>query len=422
MLMIVSRQGAATLFAVVAVAFGLAMVFVTPPFQVPDEVGHYWHAYAIATGVVAPARRAEQPLLQIPQGARDLVAVLWVAPGAHQNFRARLRTAGAIPHTTRRVTVEYRGFYTPIPYVPQAIACATGEALRLRPIVTFYLGRVVNLLSVVAIIVAAIRIADELAWPLCVAGLLPMSIFLFASYSADAVTIALAFLATALAREQRKALGPVAFLLGLCKPPYLLIVALALTSKRRSALVAALAALLGAVIALPFETDVSSVRTAADPAVQMHRLLHEPVQVAGVIATDVRQQGSDYLDELVGRLGWLDIALPRTAYYLCLLMLLLVALTSGVRAKTAERLSAAAILVACIAFIELSQFVIWTPPASDHLEGVQGRYFLPLLPLFFVAVSRRARDVRWVPIVVAAAATIANGGAIVVLLRRYFLD
>jgi Predicted membrane protein (DUF2142) len=409
-------------FVVVALVFGVAMLFLTPPFQVPDEVGHFWHSYALARAVVFPTVVAGRAIVELPQGARDIVAVLWVAPGTHTTFTGRLRSAMRLPYSSQRVPVKYPVLYSPFPYLPQAIGCFVGDLFRLRPLATFYLGRLANLLGVIVVIGYAIRASEEMAWIVCVVGLLPMSVFLFASYSADALTIAFALLVTVLARNPTAALYPTAFALGLCKPPYLLIVLLAFATRRwRAATAAAAAALAGGIVAALFATgSFAAMRSGVNPAMQVQLMQREPGAVMRIVAHDLAENSSDYVEELVGRLGWLDIWLPRVAYYAVLALLAAVAVTAGVSASASERITAAAIWVASVVAIELSDFITWTLPGSQHIEGVQGRYFLPLLPLLYVAVSRPARAPRWLPVTIAFVAVLANSAALFVLRQRYF--
>jgi uncharacterized membrane protein len=39
----------------------------------------------------------------------------------------------------------------------------------------------------------------------------------------------------------------------------------------------------------------------------------------------------------------------------------------------------------------MSIFMSWTPVGEDYVEGIQGRYFYPFLPLFFLLLVNR----RW---------------------------
>jgi len=61
---------------------------------------------------------------------------------------------------------------------------------------------------------------------------------------------------------------------------------------------------------------------------------------------------------------------------------------------TANRLLALGIFIATAAGVLLSQFLVWSAICGDVIEGVQGRYFLPVLPLLLVSMRGR---IRWQP-------------------------
>jgi hypothetical protein len=70
--------------------------------------------------------------------------------------------------------------------------------------------------------------------------------------------------------------------------------------------------------------------------------------------------------------------------------------------------------------VNLIFFIIWTPVAAIEVEGVQGRYFLPILPALALVVSALVRRGP-APLVIAAASiagAILSGGATVEAIWR----
>jgi len=67
--------------------------------------------------------------------------------------------------------------------------------------------------------------------------------------------------------------------------------------------------------------------------------------------------------------------------------------------------------------VELSQYLFWTPVGADFLEGVQGRYWIPILPMALIVISRPSAAPRWLPYAVAAVSIAANIAAFVALQR-----
>src|SRR5258706_11121811 len=92
----------------------------------------------------------------------------------------------------RPKVVRFPTWYTPVPYAPQTLAGIAMRLFAIRPFFIFYLGRLLNLAAALALIAVAMRVAPDLAMTLGAVALLPLALAQFASWSADAVTIALA--------------------------------------------------------------------------------------------------------------------------------------------------------------------------------------------------------------------------------------
>jgi hypothetical protein len=69
-----------------------------------------------------------------------------------------------------------------------------------------------------------------------------------------------------------------------------------------------------------------------------------------------------------------------------------------------------------------SQYVIFTPYGADSVEGVQGRYFLPLVPVAALALGRPRRDgpPRALPWLLAAWTVLVLALTLRAVLRRYY--
>jgi hypothetical protein len=65
-------------------------------------------------------------------------------------------------------------------------------------------------------------------------------------------------------------------------------------------------------------------------------------------------------------------------------------------------------------------FVIWTPIASIEVEGVQGRYFLPMLPAIALVVSTLVRrgPAETTRAAIALIGAVVSGGAVVEAIWR----
>jgi Predicted membrane protein (DUF2142) len=99
--------------------------------------------------------------------------------------------------------------------------------------------------------------------------------------------------------------------------------------------------------------------------------------------------------ETIGVLGLLNVVLPNRLYTLWIAALAAACLAdlTGPRGEPGPRRiwEPLLLLAACVAgvfAIYLSQYLAWTPVGSERIQGPQGRYLAPLIPLLAVALPR----------------------------------
>jgi uncharacterized membrane protein len=412
------------------IALGAGYVFVTPPMRVPDEHLHFFRSAAIANGHLIPNGGGKPDASPIPQGLKTLVWVLsWVDQDGKFN-RPQFNTAIRIPlEPVKEPVVEFPAWYTPVPYLPQAFALVVARIANVRPLIAFYAGRVFNLAVAITLIALAMRVAPSYRNIIAATALLPMAMFEFASWSADALTLALAILFTALVVEGGgiAALIAVAFLLGLCKPAYFLLALLVFVipgRPLRSKLGIVGSMLIATVIAFAYAHMAAYQQRGGlpiDPASQLACVLHDPMRFLSLAVADVAVHGRYYIDGLIGRFGLNEFSLPMAVVVIEILTLLAAALTSKRTLTPLARLVAIAIVIATVAGVMLSQYMIWSIVCGDAIEGVQGRYVLPILPLALLAISFSIPRLRLDARVIAAIALVCNAFAFVSIIRRYWL-
>ncbi len=400
----------------------MAFAFVTPPFEVPDEQNHFWRTLAIGSGhFLSNGGRGITPVVKSTQN------FVWVLSRKEprQRLGQTLRIAAAVPYDgTPGGTVRFAAWYTPLPYVAQSLVAA----LPLRPVIVFYGGRVANLLVAVMLIALAIRAAPDYSGIFATVALLPMSLYELASLSADVATMALAFLFTALLLVPPRRAWLVAlagFALALCKPAYFLIALLALVApfrrRTRMAVIAATAA--GTLLSMAVASRGAYNQRdglPVDAAAQIRCIAAHPMQFARVAMHDVAANGRFYVEEMIGRFGANEIKLSPFVIAAEIILLIAVALTAGAALRGRVRMAAAVIAAMTLFAILLSQYLIWSVVCGDAIEGVQGRYFLEIVPLILASIS--LPRVRWriSPWAIVAVAIVCNGVALRTLVQRYW--
>ena len=383
-----------------------------PPFQNPDEVAHFLRATQLADGGLVGTRFS----MTEPDGSRQITAGGSADPGvltAAAPFNALIfhpdaRAVGAfwnppVHWSTQRVMTSFpnTAVAPPVFYVPSAVGVIVGHMSHMTIIQTLLLSRVLTGLVALSIGAAAIVWAGGGAPWIFAILTLPMSLSQIASSSQDALLLGCSALAGAEmlralrvpGRHDWRMLAILAAALGLMgavRPPFgtLVILPLGLTAypaRWRVACAAAAAACIVAwcLVALLTAATNFGALVGADPWAQIAALHADPMQAAHVVWATLRRYWLGYLVGFVGQLGWLDTALPHAYYGVAIAMLAVAAVAgmlgvTGERVRTGTHLTIAGAVLLAAAGIFAIQYLTWTAPGSPTVEGVQGRYFLPL--------------------------------------------
>jgi uncharacterized membrane protein len=149
------------------------------------------------------------------------------------------------------------------------------------------------------------------------------------------------------------------------------------------------------------------------PLDQLRHVLLEPLAYAGVLWRTVTLKTPHYLLTFVGQLGHFPLRLPAAAVALHLLALTLVSALdedAGIRLSPRDRLKLAAIAGISSLWIVTTQYLSWTEVGAGLIEGVYGRYFIPIAPLIFLPfqglAASRGRRFPALPSAVAAYAVL----------------
>lgn len=403
----------------------LAMAFVTPPFQTPDEAQHYFRAYQISEGTLVADVQGDISGGELPASLERfakhfLGPVLLHAPRPVNRMPLKQTfAASAQPlEVDKRVFINFSGlsFYAPLAYAGQAVGMAAGRHAGAGPLALFYLARVMNALCALAVLYCALRLLPFGKELVAFIALLPMPMSLYGSCSPDAMIISTAFLLTALVLNRiwadtwshRDSLIAILCATTFCaiKPVYSPMLMLGFFgiffTTRRTEVVKQQAAVLVMCLIATFvwlritAPAMVAVRTDVSVHDQIAHILNAPAGYLHTLASSFWWHGF-YYRHFVGVLGWLTIPLPLAAYVLPLIAI--VAAWGSEQRAHPYRVGLFACY--CMAIIAVSTtllmtalYVTWTPVGKWLIDGVQGRYFLPLAPLgalAFLSLSGRKK-------------------------------
>lgn len=409
--------GEARVTTLLSLALSLLYIFVTPPFQTPDEPAHFVRALSLARGEPAAVAGPVGGGSWIPGDAARLIRE-WIrlAPGLHQKehydrghferSRAIERSAAStfIPKAAARQPSRINSnatAYLPIAHAIPAAVAVVCHLIDAPILVTFYLMRLANALIASILVGLAVAISPCYRWALAMVALLPMMISLRASLSPDSLVLAAGLVAVALiwriGTDGFTAAGFAALLLTSAlitsvKIPYVVVPLLYLmvpTLRFPSAKVRVLSILLlASILATSCAASlwwvghgVSAPSTTIETRKGPQAVLADPGEFVIRAADTFTRNGGQYLAEVVGKLGWLNVHLPQGIPLAVLVVLALVSLFSpgaglpSLMRWTAPLLAGAGVTLVCLALYA------YAPVDRAGIDGLQGRYFLPFLPL-----------------------------------------
>ena len=422
------------LFPGTVVILGLFYMLVLTPFSTPDEAAHFTSAYRFSSQLMGKPAVADEAFLshateeekeRISRGANVLVRSGDDAPGLYTNvgratYNLVLKEMFSLDNS-QGMTVRYEipVNTTPVVYLPQALGICLARLLHLGYIPLVYLGRLFNLLAFAGMAALAVRIMPFKKELLMAVSCLPMTLHLAASFSYDTAFIGLSMLFLAwcfyLAYEKEKVTVKdtvvLALLLILLEPGkivYLPVAGICLfipsskfKSKRNywisvisviTAVVLAVFLVNRLVLSAWATTTESYVGWSEAAGYTLQDVWEHPYQIFQVYYETLVTQFDYYLTTMLGGfLGNLDPNLTVPPF--CLMILWYVLFISVIRREGEEAPMSGGqklwmvILVFLSACLVLASMLLgWTPRELTYITGVQGRYFIPLLPLVLLVV------------------------------------
>ena len=362
---------------------------------------------------------------------------------------------------SNRVRVYFPGssIYPPLSHLPQAAGIALGRLFNAPPVLLIYMGRAFNLLCWAFLAYLAIKVTPVFKRVFVLLALTPTSLFLASSLSADALTngLSLLLIAVFLRHAFEEGLQAPA-ILGLQAPAILggramllmfsLTMALSLTKsyfllpclfllipdekagdRRRYYAFFALLLIMSiasvAVWGLVVRDMFAPLRPDVSMTGQLGFISGQPLGFLSALGKTFYLSGLAIARHMAGQLGHFDISLPKALILLHWTVLILAALTSGRKDIGLSLKGKSVISIVLIFSAGIMSFFIyltWTPVGGGVIEGIQGRYFIPLVPLFLLLFYNRRLSLatsRLNPVLAVYAAFILSSAAYTIL-RGYY--
>ncbi len=413
---------------------GSMYMSVLPPLSAPDEIAHFSSAYAISNQMLGMKRTDEYGFVLMRKEDEFLQNVEMVDGDEARTSLGRTLTEDTWQKLIDRATplfvadeqkimvssVNGQNHTTPVSYLASAIGITLGRLLGVNCIVLAFLGRFMNLLYYAAMVYGSVKVLPFGKSVLFGVSVLPMALHLAASYSYDTFLMGMCFffgsycLYLAYAKPEVSwkdilLLAVMAAAFGPCKMVYAVMMGFALLIpvkkfgdwKKWTVSAAAVLMAFGVAMILVNRTTITNytvstdtyVEWAAEPAYSFNWVLHNPVGFVRVMYDSLVHLGDEWTLQLFGSmLGNLDpvLSVPFAvvaAMAICLVLLSLRSAGETLYLKTWQKAWICFLAFVCLLGLMGAMLIAWTPLSSPVVEGVQGRYLLPVIPFVFLCLK-----------------------------------
>ena len=429
------------LFLCLSIPAILLFVITIPALQGFDEATHFLRAYQVSTGDFVSERFGKRAGGPIPinvsnmndAALNDLIRS--AQSGLHEKAHiGYYKTYLKENHPDKNIVNKYfagSAVYSPVSYAPQSIGIFLARTLRLPLLSYIYIGRILNAAVFIALAYLAIRLAPKGKWALFAVAALPTTLTAASTLSPDALLNGAALVLVALflkALFDRAEIKPKYILgmfgaiavLSLTKQTYFILALLPLFlppkrvygSIKRYIFWNALLLLMAIGLTTVWYSQVGDVAKYGyldtrptlnvSPVAQEHYILHNPINYAGTLAWEILGHFNHQYLQLAGFLTWKGILMPE--YIIFLIYLGLVAsflisrseveksdLSLPDRSRRIASLGPLAVAAIIIIIIYTGLYIYFSTVKEQQIEGVQGRYFIPLIGLLLPAVMLLGR-------------------------------
>lgn len=414
------------LYFVFGLTLGIIFSLLIPIRTVPDETYHIVQSYEVSNIIMGTSSRDGYCMMRND----DRLNYLQTTRYSKQQYLEYWKDIGK-PLGDGEMLVFDKPLMKVVkplyPYFISGLGITIGRLLGLGTLLTFYLGRWLNLIFFVICGEITLRIIPFTKNLMFVILLLPMTIQQGMSYSYDMLVIAISLLSTAmflklnycdLLSQKERITGIIAlfilclllvplkshaYILFILLPIYTLIYSfggnkkqLIYKASRITLLILVLAVLIFWILAWRIPQIVPEkpgfIAWANEPGFSISVILHNPYRILKEYIFTFLAMGEFHFGTmLVGTsLGSLDVNLPGV-YMFCYLAIMFIAAfkseSSSIQLRRSTKELFLFVSVMTVLAIATGMLVSWTPLSYTQIQGIQGRYYLPVVFLILILLN-----------------------------------
>ena len=409
---------------------GISMAVINPAFQECDGPSHFYRSMDVSYGNILGSfanLTHEDGVIYVPENVQE-IAYRKLTPNGSEGT-GYLEYLQTHKFSKNKIKMTYYDSVTSVVYWPQGLGIFLGRTFNLSIYSVILIGRIFNLLAYMGLAYAAVRFMPFYKNLMAMFAVMPLSIYQASSLSQDAVLNGAGFLFVALCCyyafdekvklnwKKTLVLGLLLLTMFLSKYVYACLGLLVFMIPKdkfnsrkdywKSFIIALLPfVILGGYVMFRVSSGISGLQAGAgggaDTMTQMQYLKAYPIATVKVIISTLIVNLNDYLQQL-NMLGSMNYPLTLLAV-IGPCFLLGVGLLDGQevrgRIKIRHRIIMLLAFIITFAAIMMGLYIgdgIANPVGSSVINGIQGRYFILMLILPFLALGsdRVKQDIRY---------------------------
>ena len=393
----------------------IPILFLYPALQVPDEKYHFSNAYSLSQYDFTKTPYSNQK--KKIETSKNFKCLLYASATIEDYLdnvsdKERLINCFKSEEKVYRKSINDVSYSKIVAYIVPAFGIKIGSLFTKSPIILFYIGRLFNFALSFLILIYALKKLPKYNNLILLVIMIPTFIQQMISYSYDSLLNALCILVMCLLikfnndkKIDKKEL--IIYIISSLiiyniKAPYILIPLLILfidkgkfgikNKKIKYIITLLLISYFGSKLLNIFPTIGKEVSTvvSTNSGSNLSYLVHNPIRILSIAKNTIILRGKWYFITMIGSLGWLRYQLDDFIIITYILILLLVTMSYQNNISKQKRILSLIIMSGLLFGIFLSMYIGWSSYKLYYVEGVQGRYFLPLIiPILYNFIPKK---------------------------------
>lgn len=390
------------IYLIFAVILGGFYILGFPPSQLPDDTPDYLRSLEVSQFHITSIKKGTYVGRDMPTNIKKVYK--------SKSYNDVIKNKNVKLNKDKTfLNFANKALYAFVCYIPQALGIGVGAILGLPILIQIILGKILNYALFVFLLYLSIKYIPNKKMLLFFIAFLPITMQEAASLSPDALTIssAIAFVSFILWTRENKnrklekkhliCLAILTMVLSLCKIVYLplcflifLIPEECFISKKQKYIYCSILSLFVIAINLIWLKISSEYLIAfskrSNSKEQLKYILSNPIRYLIIITTTLDAYLLHYLEQMVGHS--LGAFVVTTSYVIVVISLGILVYLIGNKLKQknskdifslVEKLFIFIIILGTLGLMFTSLYMQWTGVGAQVVDGIQGRYFIPLL-------------------------------------------